>query len=172
MRQLKADMTQLIPMFIVFAVSIANPIPTLSQELNIVGSYELISSTREILETGEVVNTFGDDPKGYIMYGADGRMLVLLTRGDRVAPESLATMSDENRADLFRSMNAYGGTYTLDGDTIHHHIDISSNERWNGTTVTRHIRAEGEYLIYTAEPAPFSGDGRMSVATLRWKKVD
>jgi hypothetical protein len=31
----------------------------------------------------------------------------------------------EQRADLFRSMLAYGGTYTFDGAKVEHHIDMS-----------------------------------------------
>ena len=42
---------------------------------NLLGTYKLISSTRTIVETGEVKDAFGKQPKGYIMYGMDGRML-------------------------------------------------------------------------------------------------
>ena len=52
-------------------------------------------------------------------------MLVLIVRGNRPKPESLAKMTDQQRADLFRSMTSYGGTYKFDGKSIEHHIDIS-----------------------------------------------
>jgi len=72
------------------------------------GTYKLISSTRTIVETGEVKDAFGKQPKGYIMYGTDGRMLVLITNGGRPKP-SLTDMTDQDRADQYRTMNAYGG---------------------------------------------------------------
>jgi len=36
------------------------------------------------------------------MYGADGRMLVLIAYGDRPKAESSAKLTDEQRAGLFR----------------------------------------------------------------------
>jgi hypothetical protein len=44
-----------------------------------------------------------------------------------------------------------------------HHIDISWNEVWTGTTVIREIKKEGDKLVYTSAAAPFAGDGKMSV---------
>ena len=138
---------------------------------DIVGTYKLISSTRKKLDTGEVVDTYGKQPSGYIMYGKDGRMLVLIAYDGRPKPESLESLSNDQRAELFRTMLAYGGTYTYSGNRIEHHIDISSNEVWTGTTVIRDIAKEGDRLVYTTRPAPFSGDGKMSINTLIWEKV-
>jgi hypothetical protein len=137
----------------------------------IAGTYKLISSTRKMLDTGEVVDTYGKRPSGYIMYGKDGRMLVLITYDGRAKPESLEKLSDGERAGLFRTMLSYGGTYTYTGNKIEHHIDISSNEIWTGTTVIRDIAKDGDRLVYTTRPAPFSGDGKMSINTLIWEKV-
>jgi hypothetical protein len=138
---------------------------------DIVGTYKLISSTRKKLDTGEVVDTYGKQPSGYIMYGKDGRMLVLIANDGRPKPESLDKLSNDQRAELFRTMLSYGGTYTYTGSKIEHHIDISSNEVWTGTTVIRDIAKEGDRLVYTTRPAPFSGDGKMSINTLIWEKV-
>jgi hypothetical protein len=133
------------------------------------GTYKLISSSRELLDSGNV-ESFGPE-QGFITYGKDGRMLVLIVRGNRPKPESLAKMTDQQRADLFRSMTAYGGTYKFDGKSIEHHIDISWNEVWTGTTQIRDVKKDGDRLIYTTRPAPFAGDGKMSVVTLVWEKV-
>ncbi len=92
------------------------------------------------MDTGQV-ETFGQ-VQGFITYGSDGRMLVLIVEGNRPKAESLAKMTDEQRVGLFRTMNAYGGTYTLGGK-----------------------------LIYTTRPAPHVSDGKMSVITLVWEKV-
>ena len=157
---------------LVLAIAIAVPASASSAaDDEIYGTYRLISSTREIVATGEVIDTFGKNPKGFITYGRDGRMLVLITADGRAKPESLAKMTDVQRADLFRTMAAYGGTYKFDGNKIAHHIDISWNEVWNETTVIRDIRKEGGRLVYTTRPAPFSADGKVSVTTLIWEKV-
>ena len=62
------------------------------------------------------------------MYGNDGRMLVLNLSSGRPKPDSLESITDEQRVQLFRTMVAYGGTYTIDGQSVSHHIDISWNE--------------------------------------------
>jgi hypothetical protein len=90
---------------------------------------------------------------------------------DRPKPESVEKISDQDRAKLFRTMTAYGGTYEFHGKTVQHHIDISWNEVWTGTTVARELTKEGDKLVYSSPAAPFSSDGKMSVVTLVWEKV-
>ena len=151
---------------IVFAV-----IAVSAEEEDLVGTYKLISDTRKNLDTGEVSYTFGEHPVGYIMYGKEGRMLVIVLNGDRPKPAVNEKATPEQQAALLRSMLAYGGTYEFDGKKIQHHIDISWNESWTGTTTVRNVRKEGDRLIYTTDPAPFSSDGTRSVTTLIWEKV-
>jgi hypothetical protein len=147
--------------------------PALGDDQGLEGTYKLVSSSRQILETGKIVDTFGKHPAGYMNYGRDGRMLVLIVadKDDRPAPVSAGAMTDEQRANLFRTMVAYGGTYKYDGHTIEHHLDISWNQAWTGTTQVRDIQKEGDKLIYKTRPAPFFDDGKMSVVTLVWQKV-
>ena len=98
-------------------------------------------------------------------------MLVLIVRRDRPKPESVDKITDQQRADLHRSMTAYGGTYKFDGKRVEHNIDISWNEVFTGTTLVREITKDGDRLMYTSPPARFSGVGRMSQNTLVWEKV-
>lgn len=138
---------------------------------DLTGTYKLVSSTRTIVETGEVKDSYGKQPKGYIMYGKDGRMLVLITHDGRPTP-SRTDMTDQDRADQYRTLNAYGGTYTFHGDRIEHHIDIAANETRVGSTEIREVRREGNRLTYSTKPQPFSGDGKLSVITLVWEKMN
>src|ERR1700731_4608305 len=87
--------------------------PTLAAAYELAGTYRLISSSTKHLDTGEDVPDEG--AKGSIMYGADGRMLVLITYGDRPTAESSAKLTDHQRLQLFRTMLSYGGTYEFDG---------------------------------------------------------
>jgi Lipocalin-like domain len=153
------------------AALILLPQLTFAADVDIVGTYRLISSNRVILETGETEEAYGKNPVGYITYGPDGRMMVLIVFSNRPRPESVDKMTDQDRANLFRTMQAYGGTYTFHGNSIEHHIDISFNELWTGTTVVRDIRRDGDRLVYTTKPAPFPRDGKVSVNTLVWEKV-
>ena len=54
---------------------------------------------------------------------------------------------------------------------MEHHIDISWNELWTGTTQFRDVKKDGNRLIYTTHPAPNARDGKMSITTLVWEKV-
>ena len=138
-------------------------------EDSIVGTYRLVSEVRKIVETGEVIPVPG--LAGYIMYGSEGRMLVLIVRGPRPHPDKVETMNDQDRLGLFKTMTAYGGTYKVNGNSVTHELDISWNEAWTGTKQLRYFERKGEQLIYTTPPYPFSGDGRMTVNTLVWEKV-
>jgi hypothetical protein len=135
------------------------------------GTWKLISSTRTNTTTGTTADSFGPNPLGYIMYGKDGRVMVLLTRNDRPKPDSPDKMTDEQRSLLFSSMLAYSGTYKFDGKTIEHHIDLSWNQVWSGTTQVRSVKKDGDRLIYTTRPGPSPIDGSMGFATLVWEKV-
>ena len=127
----------------------------LAGEEEFAGNYELVSATRKILETGLTEDTFGEKPKGLAMYASDGHFTILITYGGRPRPESIEKMTDRQRADLHRMMTAYGGTYTFDGSKVVHHLDLSWNEVWTGTTNIRDVQRDGDRIIYTTRPAPF-----------------
>jgi hypothetical protein len=154
-----------------FLLAVLLPFPALAAGNELYGTYRLVSSQRRILDTGQVVDSYGKDPKGFIMYGRDGRFLGLITNGGRPKAPSIEKITSEQREELFRTMVAYGGTYTFDGKKVEHHIDISWNEVWSGTTTIRDVTKEGDRLILTTSPGPFALDGKMSVNTLVWEKV-
>ena len=149
--------------------TVALPLTASAADDEIYGTYQLISRTRTVVDTGQVIELPKD--YGFITYGQDGRMMVISVRGNRPKPESLEKMTDQQRAALHASMTAYGGTYKFDGKTIEHHIDISWNEVWTGTKQVRNVKRDGNRLIYTTRPAPSPDDGKVSISTLVWEKV-
>jgi hypothetical protein len=144
------------------------PFPALAADKTLSGTYKLVVEGRQILDTAEIVPV--PNPQGYITYD-NGRMLVLIVRDPRPKPTSIEGTTDQERADLLRTMTAYGGTYEFDETTIKHHIDISWNEVWTGTTEVRSVTRDGERLVYTTPPFHFHTDGKLSVNTLIWEKV-
>lgn len=140
----------------------------------ILGTYKLISATNKSLDTGNSVPAFGEHPKGFITYGKEGRMLVLITYDGRPKPEDVLKTSIEERDALYRSMVAYGGTYTYSANRIEHHVDISWDETRSGTTVIRGVTRDGDRLTYVTEPYRTRNQemlGKMVVQTLIWEKV-
>ena len=113
----------------------------------VLGTWRLQSYVREVLETGERYNQFGDDPDGYIGYSPDGRMYAIFTRKDRKTPAD-AVPTDEEGVKLLGTMVAYAGTFTLEAEKVTHHIDISWNQAWTSNT-------DGS----SGEPLPFDSSG-------------
>jgi hypothetical protein len=133
------------------------------------GAYKLVVEQRTIVDTGEIVPV--KNPQGYISSGADGRMMVLIVRQARPKLASIETTTDQERADLLRTVTAYAGIYKFDGSKIEQHIELSMNETWSGTTQVRFIKRDGDRLVYTTPQFHFHTDGKMSINTLIWEKV-
>lgn len=136
------------------------------------GTWRLVSFTQTIVATGETTDIFGKAPRGFINYGRDGRMMGIIVKDERPKPADLAKMTDQERADLFKTMVAYAGTYTLDAQTITHHIDVSWNQTWTGTNQVRNIKFDGRKLILSTNPQPRSQDGKVATAILTWEKLE
>jgi len=141
---------------------------------SIVGLYRLLVYTQTVVDTGEVFyEASGKKAAGYIHYTGDGRMLVLmvLNKDERPRPENPFLATDEQASGLFRTTTAYAGAYEFDGHTVQHHIDISWNETWSGTTQVRSVQKDGDKFVLTSPPFPSPQDGRMNVATIVWERV-
>ena len=99
-------------------------------------------------------------------------MIVLIVKDERPKPTDLAKMTDQERADLFNTMIAYGGTYTFDGRTITHHVDISWNQILTGTDLKRNVKFDGRKVIFSTNSQPSVVDGKISSIVLTWEKVE
>jgi hypothetical protein len=130
----------------------------------------MISWTYEILETGEVKDALGKNPRGIISYGSDGRMTVFVFHPERNTPRDLVPTAEE-KIDLYDTMFAYTGTYTVESDRVVHHIDMSWNKAWEGTEQIRFIETDGRELAYRSAPAKNPFDGRDCVHTVRFEKT-
>jgi hypothetical protein len=115
---------------------------------------------------------FGKAPRGFLHYSRDGRMYAILVKDERPKPTDLAKMKDEERVELFKTVIAYGGTFTFDGKTVTHHIDISWNENWTGSAQVRNVRLEGRKLYISTNPLPGPIDGKPCIGVLTWEKVE
>jgi hypothetical protein len=135
------------------------------------GTWRLVSFTTTDLATGETTDIFGKSPYGFLNYGRDGRMLVLIVSDKRPKPADMTKMTDQDRVALFKSAIAYGGTYTYDGKTVTHHVDISSNENWTGTDAVREVKFYGNRLTLSTVSTPSWEDGKPITAVLTWERV-
>jgi hypothetical protein len=136
----------------------------------LLGTWRMISWTVEFLDTGEHSDALGKNPKGYISYAPDGRMLVLVLKGDRPTPVALVPTPEEKIA-LYDTMFAYSGTYSLQPDRVIHHLDMSWNKAWEGTDQIRFLNFDGDFLTFTTSPAKNPLNGRECTNTVRFEKV-
>ena len=136
----------------------------------IIGTWKLVSVKARDLDTGEERDAWGPNPEGFINYGPDGRMIVINARSGRARPKgAMPTVAEA--AELFQGLLAYAGRYSVDGDTVTHHVDISWNEAWTGQDMVRIAKFDGDRVQLSTRPSPDPVNGRMSVRTMTWQKI-
>jgi hypothetical protein len=137
----------------------------------LIGSWSIVSTERKLLPSLEVIDTFRPGTRGFIHYLPDGRMSVVITEGGRQAPAGLVA-TDAEAVALFRTVMAYAGRYTFQGDRVLHHIEISSLESWSGQTQTRLVHLDGPILRLStlASNDPFTG--QHSHRSITWRRID
>lgn len=134
----------------------------------LLGTWRLKSYT-VIAATGEQSAPFGGHPAGYLSYAADGRMQVIGTAGERVAPRGDDVAGAEQAA-LYNTMFAYAGRYSVEAGKVTHHVEVSWNESWNGTDQVRFYEVTGDTLTLTTgivDPASGAVDRYVVV----WEKA-
>jgi hypothetical protein len=143
-----------------------------SIQQSILGTWKLVSYVREELPSGAKSDVMGAHPSGYINYGPDGRMMVIIVGSDRKRPAGAVATLDEAEA-LIASMLAYAGTYTIDYEarTVTHHIDISWDQSRTRTDQVRSYNLEGNHLTLTTEPSTDPASGKKTVRTVIWERL-
>ena len=137
-------------------------------ESALLGSWRLVSFEVELRDSKERQRPFGENPNGYLILGADGRMMALLA-----AKERKPGQKDVEVAALFRSMMCYTGRYRIEGDQFITKVDASWNESWNGGDQVRLWQFHGDRLVIKSQWAPSATvpGGPMAQATATWKRA-
>ena len=137
---------------------------------SIVGTWKVQSYVREVVATGERQNDFGEKPVGYIIYQPDGRMFFMLVGDNRVKPTGTPP-TDEEKARLFGTLQAYSGTYVVEGDKATHKVDLSWNQSWTGSDQIRFFKIDGTTLTITTAINKNPRDGREGRAVVVFTKA-
>ena len=152
------------------AVTLAAKSVLADESERLIGTWKLVEAVSEDLATGDKTNIYKGGPVGFITYGADGRIMVIVVDSGRKKPEGNVATGPEAEA-LFRTMSAYAGSYMMKSGQIIHHVDASWNETWTGTDQIRNYKFDGDRLSLATAPSPNPFTGKMSVRTLVWEKV-
>jgi hypothetical protein len=143
--------------------------PTSGDEL--VGTWKLVSS-KETTESGEVRDTWGRNPTGLLTYTEGGRMMGIVANSDRkpLSVEDSVGAPAEERAEAFATFGAYAGTYAREGNTLVHHVEISSLQNWVHTDLTRTIVSLQHNRLVLRTP-PYKRGGVNATSELVWEKL-
>jgi hypothetical protein len=145
---------------------------TTSVQKQILGTWKLVSYVREEGASGAKSDVMGAHPSGYINYGPEGRMIVVIVGSDRKKPVGPVATPNEAEA-LIRSMLAYAGAYTINSEakTVTHQIDVSWDQSRTGESLVRNYNLEDDRLTLTTEPSNDPATGKKTVRTLTWERV-
>jgi hypothetical protein len=137
---------------------------------SIVGTWRLVSVIEEDTESKAVHKAFGENPLGFLTYTSDGHMTGIFTDPART-PAAGPKATDAEAAQLYRTMVAYAGRYTLEGDKITHHVAVSWNQAWNGTNQQRFIEIKDDHLTLKTPPFVSPATGKQIISTLVWERT-
>ena len=119
-----------------------------------VGTWKLVAW--EVTQPdGTVHHQYGKDVVGYLIYTADGYMSAEIMDLDRQQSDpyfpleiaAAQTLPDPDRARAYSTYLSYCGTYTVEGDTVTHHVKVGLIPSWTGSEQPRHFRFEHGCLI-------------------------
>jgi hypothetical protein len=126
----------------------------------LVGSWKLRSWVIQIIG-GEATEPFGPSPKGRAVFTSDGYVTFIIVAANRKP----ASNNDESAA-LLKSLLAYTGKFTIDGDKFTTKVDISWNELLTGQDQVRFFKLEDDQLsIRTTEQVSAVYPGKKVVGT-------
>ena len=135
--------------------------PADAQPTELVGTWKFLNYVRTDPSTGKNVKIFGGHPRGWLIYTAEGRMMVIVVPENRKPLEK-----DADRIEHHKQMVAYTGRYTLADGKVIHHVDVAWNEAWIGTDIVRSYNINGDRLIITTAPTKYGLDAVEQVSTL------
>jgi Lipocalin-like domain len=155
-------------MVVIVGILVAAKAGVAQEKEKLVGLWKLVSFQTEIQATGERRDVYGKNPSGYWVYTPEGRMIGMIVGAGRKAGET-----DQDRAALHRTMIAYSGIYTVEGDKSTTKVDMSWNQAWVGTEQVRFFTISGDRVEFISAwaPSPNIPERPMVRGVLTWERV-
>jgi Lipocalin-like domain len=143
--------------------------PALAQSSkDIVGTWDYVSA-ETVAPDGKRTPTFGPNPKGIVIFQADGYYALIVTRADAPKFASNNRMQgtpEENKAIVQASISHFGKYTVNEADkTITFQVKTSTFPNWDGIDQKRPFTLSGDELKYTVPVA--SGRGGTAEVVLK-----
>jgi Lipocalin-like domain len=151
------------------AVAIQADLITQSRD-SVVGTWKLVSASASTADGRVIDAPFGLSPTGIITYTRDGQMTAMISYGGRkpLSGDRISSPASE-RAEAFATFFAYAGRYSVKGDKVVHHVEISSVQNWVNTDMVRLLKFHGRQI--TLRTPPLSVGGTTQTTDLVWERV-
>jgi hypothetical protein len=130
------------------------------------GVWKLTSFKIQVVEDASPPkDVWGPNPKGYLILTPEGRTMTILMAANRKP-----ATNDAESAALLKSMNAYSGTYTIEGDRWTTIVDLHHNEIYIAQPPqVRYFKLAGDKLTVKVPEQPSAiFPGKHISATLEW----
>ncbi len=136
----------------------------------LVGTWKLLSASSTTSSGLRNETPYGHSPTGFLTYTADGRITAMIGHGGR-KPLTVGggTNALEEQAEAFKTFLAYGGRYTVSGDKVTHHVEISSIQMYVGKDLVRTVKFEGDQITLVTPPTRL--DGKIQIVELIWRRL-
>ncbi|HEV7967648.1 MAG TPA: lipocalin-like domain-containing protein [Candidatus Acidoferrales bacterium] len=137
----------------------------------LVGTWKLVSASSATSNGERSETPYGPSPMGFLTYTEEGRVSALISYGGRkTLSVGAATLAlQEEQAEAFKTFLAYAGRYTLSGDRVIHHIEISSIQNYVGKDMVRSIKFQDDQIVLVTPPTPVNG--KIQTVELIWQRL-
>ena len=95
-------------------------------------------------------------------------MAAMISHDGRKALFSGGGSLDE-QAEAFKTFFGYAGRYTVGGDKVTHHVEISSIENYVGRDLVRYVKFQGDRITLVTPPTPVNG--KTLIFELIWERL-
>jgi hypothetical protein len=136
----------------------------------LVGAWDLVSWDLAV-DGAPRPHGFGDEVTGQLLYLADGHMSAILSDPNRpeLSAEPLAAAPADERAEAARAYVSYGGSWSVRGDEVVHHVAFCLLPNWVGTDLVRTVTWHDGQLVLSTAPE-LDAKGRTVTNRLVWRR--
>lgn len=120
---------------------------------NLIGRWSLAAWTISYSDGRPDTHPYGEDATGLLIYLADGRMSVTVSRANRprLSDDNPRRAPDTEKAAAFDSFFHYTGRWSLAGTTVTHHVEFALNPNFTGSDQVRDVNYTGDTLTLCLE---------------------
>ena len=140
-----------------FVLAFNQPATAQDSASSIVGVWKLTGFARKEVGTDKNVQAYGEHPAGYRIHTRGGRAFYMFFAENRKAPP--APITDADRAELFKTMTAAGGTYEAEGNSVVFHPEVSAAQSPTTATLKYRFEIAGRTLTMTTDPIKNAAGG-------------